>query len=175
MNDDLLLITQRLRLEPLFRSHAPLMIGVLADPQTHLFIPSDPPQDEKALSKHYARLESRRSPDGSQRWLNWIVFQTDEAIGTVQATVYPEASADVAYVFHPHYWGQGYASEAVGELLRYLREKLEVRRVTANTDTRNLASQRLLERLGFEQKALLENADEFKGAKSDEYVYVLEL
>ena len=174
MNDDLLLTTQRLRLEPLLRSHAPLMMVVLGNPQTHLFIPSDPPQDEKALAEQYARLESRSSPDGLQRWLNWVVFRTGDAIGTVQTTVYPEASADIAYVFHPNYWGQGYASEAVSELLRYLGENLGVRRFTAYTDTRNLASQRLLERLGFEREAFVKNADEFKGSKSDEYVYGLE-
>lgn len=44
--------------------------------------------------------------------------------------------------------------------------------VRANIDTRNLASLRLLERPDFVQKSLVLQADHFKGAASDELVFV---
>ncbi|RTR25366.1 GNAT family N-acetyltransferase [Deinococcus radiophilus] len=166
------LVTGRLRLEPQRAEHTPLMMRVLADPRTHTYLPSDPPEDEAALRERYARLESRRSPDGSELWLNWVVFQSTQAIGTVQATVQPErAQAEVAYVFHPGNWGQGYAAEAVQALLDFLCTELEVKQFRATTDTRNLASQRLLERLGFTQVSEIRGADKFKGTVSDEYIY----
>jgi [ribosomal protein S5]-alanine N-acetyltransferase len=43
------------------------------------------------------------------------------------------------------------------------------------TDTRNLASHRLLEKLGFTKIEEIKNADEFKGSVSDEFVYSLEI
>jgi RimJ/RimL family protein N-acetyltransferase len=48
-----------------------------------------------------------------------------------------------------------------------------VARILAEVDTRNLASMRLLDRLGFERGALKKDADSFKGSSSDEYTYVL--
>jgi len=50
-----------------------------------------------------------------------------------------------------------------------------VREVRALLDTRNDASSRLLERLGFQRVQLIKNADDFKGAPSDEYEYLREL
>lgn len=167
-----LLWTPRLRLEPQRAEHAGAMLEVLADPRTHQYLPSDPPQDERLLRERYARLETRRSPDGAELWLNWVVFQDWQAIGTVQATVQPENDrADVAYVFHPGAWGQGYAAEAMRTLLDFLQHGLRVTHFQANIDTRNLPSQRLVERLGFLRVREIPGADEFKGALSDEFIY----
>ncbi|WP_425147285.1 GNAT family N-acetyltransferase [Deinococcus sp.] len=167
-----LLTTPRLRLEPQVAAHAPAMLAVLADPRVHSYLPSNPPTDPEALRGRYERLESRRSPDGSELWLNWTVFRDSAALGTVQATVHPaEHLADVAYVFAPAAWGQGYASEAMQAVLEHLRATLGVQLFRASIDTRNVASQRLAERLGFVRVAEVKAADEFKGALSDEFVY----
>lgn len=148
------------------------MLEVLADPRTHRYLPSEPPTAREVLVERYARLESRRSPDATELWLNWVVYHQDGAIGTVQASVHlSEALADVAYVFHPRGWGQGYASEALAALMAFLHKDLGVERCRANIDTRNVASQRLVERLGFVLVSRIEAADEFKGEISDEVVY----
>lgn len=169
-----LLKTSRLRLEPQVPEHAAVMMLVLADPRTHAFVPSNPPTDEAALQERFRRLSSRRSPDGAEYWLNWVVFAGAKAIGTVQASVLPaEARANVAYMFHPEVWGQGYATEAVQAMLAHLRNDLQVIRVDADIDTRNLSSQRLIEHLGFKRVREVKNADEFKGRASDEYQYEL--
>ena len=173
------LFTERLRLEPQLGSHAQVMMYVLSDARTHKFIPSDPPKDEAKLRERFEKLESRLSADGAEYWLNWIVFLDEQAlgtvaIGTVQASVYPETKcADIAYLFHPDSWGKSYAREATQRMLAYLRNDLAVQTFTASVDTRNLASQRLLESLGFTQTNYVENADEFKGSVSHEYVYTL--
>ena len=167
------LATPRLRLEPQGPEHAAVMMRVLADPRTHAFIPTEPPTDEAVLRERFEHQSTRRSPDGGEYWLNWVVFAGEEAIGTVQATVVPaETYASVAYVFHPEAWGRGYATEAVQAMLEHL-ENLQVNRFEAHIDTRNLASQRLVERLGFRCAEEIEHADEFKGSVSDEYRYEL--
>lgn len=149
------------------------MMRVLADPRTHTFIPTDPPTDENALRERFERQNSRRSPDGEEHWLNWVVSVGDKAIGTVQATLVPaQAYASIAYVFHPEAWGCGYATQAVRAMLEHL-EGLQIERLEAHIDTRNVASQRLVERLGFRRAEEIGYADEFKGSVSDEYRYEL--
>lgn len=170
-----LLLTPRLRLEPQVAAHAEAMLKVLADPRVHLYLPSDPPTDLEELKARSERLESRCSPDGRQLWLNWTVFAGPQVVGTVQATVHvSENVADVAYVFGPTFWRQGFATEALHALLCFL-PSLNVGRARANLDTRNRSSARLVERLGFVRVSELKGADEFKGEVSDEYVYELPL
>ncbi len=170
------LYTARLYLAPQLPEHAAVMMQVLGDARVHTFVPSEPPKDKASLQERFARLSTRMSPSSQEYWRNWVVFYGKEAIGTVQATVVPdERRADVAYMFHSHFWGFGYAVEAVQRMLEHLSDDLEIDQFGANIDTRNRASPKLVERLGFVQTAKIEGADIFKGSVSDEYRYELDI
>lgn len=170
-----LLVTERLRLEPQVESHTDALMRALESPRTHEFVPGNPPVDREKFADRMKRLKARVSPDGLQHWLNWTVFSGLEVIGTVQADVTDSSSsASIAYMFHPNSWGRGFAFEAMSAMLEHL--KLQgIRSFKAWTDTRNLASHKLLERLGFSKIEEIKNADEFKGSVSHEFVYALEL
>jgi ribosomal-protein-alanine N-acetyltransferase len=63
--------TARLTLEPQCAAHAAAMFAVLSDPAIYEY-ENAPPASVDALRARYAFLEGRRSPDGSQQWLNWV-------------------------------------------------------------------------------------------------------
>jgi len=63
-----------------------------------------------------------------------------------------DAQAKLGFVHDPAHTGHGYATEAVGELLRHCFQELGVRRVTANCFLGNDASWRLLERVGMRRE-----------------------
>ena len=63
--------------------------------------------------------------------------------------------ADFGYSLARSAWGQGYALEASTKTLDYLFRVLEMHRVAADCDVDNVASIRLLERLGFRREAHL--------------------
>jgi hypothetical protein len=67
------LATGDLLLEPLVAAHAEAMFAVLSDPALFRFIDGAPPASVHELRQRYARLESRMSPDGRQRWPNWVL------------------------------------------------------------------------------------------------------
>src|SRR5919109_152504 len=46
-------------------------------------------------------------------------------------------------------WGQGFATEAAGAVLQWAFDTLDLNRVQSGADTRNRASERVLEKLGF--------------------------
>jgi ribosomal-protein-alanine N-acetyltransferase len=151
------------------------MFDGLADPAGYRYIPQEPPTKLEDLTARYRRLESHRSPDGKEAWLNWaIIGLDDKAHGYVQATVNLNSKAAcIAYfVFSPSQ-RLGYAKESLGELLPALREAYGIVRFNAEIYTRNVASIRLVESLGFVFTQHVQNADEFKGAISDEYHYSL--
>src|SRR5262249_2258072 len=80
------------------------------------------PLPADALAARYARLATRRSPDGDQMWGNWVlrVRATGAAAGTVQATLPaggPAAGpAEGAWVGARAARGAGYAPDAARSL-----------------------------------------------------------
>lgn len=60
---------------------------------------------------------------------------------------------ELVYHFARQYWGRGYATEAARACLRYAFEKLHAPSVIASINAENLASQRVLEKIGFRYDA----------------------
>ena len=145
------LYTARLTLEPLTAAHADRLYAVLGDESLWRYTDERAPTGVVALRERYARLESRRSPDGHARWLNWVlVFGTQGAVGYAQATVASDCrSADIGYVIGRCWWGRGMAREAMHAVIVHLDERLGVQTVYATVDARNVASIRVLQKLAF--------------------------
>lgn len=142
--------TARLALEPQVAAHADEMFVVLADPAIYEH-ENEPPASVEWLRERYRRLESRRSPDGREWWLNWVLrLPSLQLAGYVQATVYPDERAAIAYELASRHWGQGLAQEAVRAMIAELVRSHGVGRLAAVLKASNGRSQRLLERLGFE-------------------------
>lgn len=125
------------------------MFRVLADPAIYEF-ENEPPRSEAWLAERYRRLESRRSADGSEHWLNWVVrLPAGELAGYVQATVQPDGVALVAYELNSRHWRQGIGRSAVQAMLDELRTQYGVHTIVAVLKARNFRSEGLLRRLGF--------------------------
>ena len=82
-------------------------------------------------------------------------------------------SASLGYCFDDAAWGHGYATEAARVLLRWAFGTLDLNRVQAETDTRNVASARVLEKLGFVREGTLREDCVVNGEVSDSWVYGL--
>jgi aminoglycoside 6'-N-acetyltransferase len=80
---------------------------------------------------------------------------------------------DKGFTLGPAAQGRGYATEAVGELLRYLFQDRSKHKVCADCDTRNDPSWRLLERLGFSREGTLRGGYRDGDEWSDEHLYGL--
>jgi len=82
-------------------------------------------------------------------------------------------SLGIGYCLDEPAWGQGYATEAVGAMLRWLYDALDLNRVEAELDTRNAASARVLEKLGFVREGLRREDCIVLGEVSDSWIYGL--
>ncbi len=136
-------------LEPQLASHAAELYAVISDPTLYEFIDNKEPASEAALRERLQRIESRRSPDGTEHWLNWVVRNpAGEVVGYVQATVTPDLSAEIAYVLGRAHWRKGYGAAACRAMIGELRSIYGVTRLTATLDPANTASVALLTKLG---------------------------
>ncbi len=141
--------TIRLILEPQISGHADEMFSVLSDPAIYEY-ENVPPKSVEWLRSRFEKLESRKSLDGTEQWLNWVIrLPTNELIGYVQATVKSDGSAFVDYELSSAFWGRGLASEAVGAMISELTAFYKVKSCLASFKKKNIRSLRLLERLGF--------------------------
>lgn len=89
----------------------------------------------------------------------WAVTEKgqDRLIGTVTVMNWDRTNrhVEIGYILAKDSWGNGFAIEAVRRVLSFVFDELDVHRVEAELDPRNIGSARLLERLGFSKEGLL--------------------
>jgi RimJ/RimL family protein N-acetyltransferase len=72
--------------------------------------------------------------------------------GMGQPGMPPRTEAQLGYTFDPAYGGHGYATEAVTAMVAHAFDRLGVRRITAGCFADNLASVRVLEKVGMRRE-----------------------
>ena len=138
-------------LEPQVEAHAAEMFTVLSDPAIYEFERVPPPSVER-LAAGFNRLESRRSTDGKELWLNWVVrLPTGELAGYVQATVAEGNTSHIGYEFSSRFWRRGIASASLQALFAELQAEYEVLTLVAVLKAANYRSSALLRKLGFRE------------------------
>jgi RimJ/RimL family protein N-acetyltransferase len=78
---------------------------------------------------------------------------------------------EIGYALIPSERGKGYCTEAIQIMLDFLFLSRETMRIQATTDTRNLASQKVLEKTGFKKEGTLRKFMFVRGELRDEYLY----
>jgi RimJ/RimL family protein N-acetyltransferase len=82
-----------------------------------------------------------------------LMLAVDDAWAQVEVADRAQGTqAELGWVIAPEHAGRGYATEAARELLRFCFEDLGVRRVVAQCFTDNVASWKLMERLGMRRE-----------------------
>lgn len=97
---------------------------------------------------------------------------SDELIGDIGIYLSGDnTGAEIGFTLAPHAQGRGVATAAVRAAVGLLLRNTEVREIQGVTDTRNDASVRLLERIGFTRVETRET--QFRREPCSEHVYVL--
>lgn len=89
---------------------------------------------------------------------SWAVVRTqdEELMGSVTLTVDANhRRAELGYWLGMPYWNQGYVTEALAVIVTCAFATLGIHRVQATVFPRNVASVRVLEKLGFEREGVL--------------------
>ncbi len=89
-------------------------------------------------------------------WRGWAMIDraTGTAVGTLAAGEKRAGVVEIGYLLLRRHWGQGYAREGVSRLIDLLFAEGH-RRIMADTDPDNTASNALLTRLGFTREGRL--------------------
>ena len=171
-SERLTLTTQRMSIEPVTGGHAEELWDLFSDPALHTFVPFEPLTLEKQRER-CARWEKRQSPDGKEIWLNWVGRENTTGLVAAhfQAGIKDPGIASIGYLVAKRFQMQGFAFEGLETVFALLRKNFAIREIKAWSDTRNEASHRLAKKLGMVQVEFIKDADFFKGATSDEFVF----
>jgi [ribosomal protein S5]-alanine N-acetyltransferase len=166
--------TARLSLRPFTDEDADDLFALQSDARVLRYWDSPPWSDPERAQRFLAtcrqmadegtgaRLAIDRAADGA--FVGWITL----------ARWNPDfRSASLGYCLTEAAWGQGYATEAARAVLRWAFDTLDLNRVQAEADTRNVASRRVLEKVGFVHEGTMREDCVVNGDVSDSWVFGL--
>jgi RimJ/RimL family protein N-acetyltransferase len=94
-------------------------------------------------------------------------------VGACDLTLVRRGEGDLGYLLGRDAWGQGYATEACRALVAFGFDTLRLRRVYATCDVKNVASQRVMQRLGMLREREIRRHEHAKGRYWDSYEYAI--
>lgn len=166
--------TERLRLRPVEPTDADALYALHSDAIVLRYWDSPPWTERERADRFVARCAEIAAEGSGARPA--IERASDGAfLGWVGLTSWDPGhrSARLGFVLVEAAWGHGYATEAARALLQWAFDTLDLNRVQAETDTRNAASARVLEKLGFRREGTLREDCVVAGDVSDSWVYGL--
>lgn len=144
-----MLSTERLVLRPHGLSDVPFMMQLNSDPDVVRYT-----GDAAFASEAEARAVVERLIHQFEAWrmgrLVVLHRRTGEELGWCGLRWHEDLEvADLGYRFFRRHWGEGYATESAGACVRHAFEELGLPRLVAHAMPENVASIKVLEKLGF--------------------------
>lgn len=168
--------TERLLLRSMTLADAAFYLKHFSDPEIVKLTAFDPPKGIEGATRELMEFCIR--PFEENKGIRWgIVLKGHPGlIGTVGYIQWVKAGsyrARIGYDLAAAYRRQGIMTEALSEVLRYAFETMGLNRVEALVDTRDIASIRLLQKLGFHQDGVLRENTYFHGRFIDDTCFSL--
>lgn len=142
-------------------------------PSTYYYESACP--DESAIQKYLESAQSDALQTPRIRYRFAVVFLDDKVRGRGTLTLMNASIREweIGWAIHPEFWRQGLATEAAEYLLAFAFHDLRAHRVVAFSQSENLGSIRIMEKLGMQQEGLLRETRRWQDSWVDEVVFSL--
>ena len=149
--------TARLTLRHLVPDDAAMMFALHGDPEVMRYLPDPPYASVDEARGFLERYQKVYRTDGFARWAV-VEDATGESLGWCGLRRMPDGEVDVGYRFFRSAWGRGVATEAARASLDHGFRVLALPRIIGRADPGNLASLRVLEKIGlrYEKEDMLD-------------------
>ena len=131
----------------------------------------------KNIEQSFSMIRLLNSLYSKKEGIRWsIVTKKDNAvIGTCGYNNHVKKSSrgEIGYELGKEYWGNGYATEAIKEILKYGFKTMNLNRVEAFVVPEAISSINLLKKLGFKKEGLLKEYGYWNMKYWDENIYSL--
>jgi ribosomal-protein-alanine N-acetyltransferase len=163
----------RLTLSPWSVEHIDQLHALWTRPEVRRYLWDDETITRERAEATVREFMASQETEGTGGWL--VLDRESGALAGFAALIRREAGGDpeLLYGLAPEWWGRGLATEAARAVVSYAFGVLGCPRVTAATDVPNVASARVMERLGmrFTHRGTLNGLDTvFYEARRDDFV-----
>lgn len=162
--DPPVLKTERLILRRMDVCDSRDMFEYACDPSVTRYLTWDPHPDETYTRRYLSFIDGRYKAGEFYDWA-LILRAENKMIGTCGFTRidYKKKFGEIGYVINKKYWGQGLATEAVGQVVRFAFTALQLKQLEARYMERNIASKRVMEKVGMHFEGFLDKPLSIKG------------
>lgn len=166
----LIIKTKRLILRPFQQNDFEETFAIYKDEQTCRFLLHDSWKSDNAHEEFNKKvLKNILDKDHT---LNLAIVYEDQVIGDLSLWYTDvKETVEIGYSLNRSFAGNGFASEAVHEMIHQLFYELGVHRVQVNMDARNTNSQKVCIKIGMRKEAHHIQDFWYKGEWSDSFVY----
>ena len=159
--------TERLRIRPMSAADVPALTEWMPDPSIYTYWGKGPSKGEK---NPQLLFEKEEKPTKSLH-LGIALKDADQVIGDIWVyLIENDRMASVAVRLSSNYQGKGYGTEALSAMTRFCFENTELKRLWTEVDTRNIASQKMLEKCGYTREGLIRQG-KMVNTWCDYYIY----
>lgn len=150
-----ILETERLILRTWTLDDAPKLFEICADAEVMKYLGTGKPYETIKQANDFLRwAEDYQRENGFCRWAV-LLKENREIIGSCGfARPHGTEEIELGYLLGKKFWGKGFATEATKACLQYGFEQLKFNETIAITDLENVASQRVLEIIGFTKRGI---------------------
>jgi ribosomal-protein-alanine N-acetyltransferase len=162
----------RIVVRPVTRSDLRDLLEINGDDEVTRYLPYATWQSPDDGTAWLARMQALGA-SGTGQQLVIAAAGDGKVIGTVLLFKFDEPSArvELGYVLGRAHWRQGLAREALRAVCGHAFGRLGIRRIEAEVNPDNLASNALLQRLGFMHEGRLRQRWVAKGVAYDTHIY----
>ncbi|MDZ7962787.1 MAG: GNAT family protein [Aulosira sp. DedQUE10] len=163
-----------LRLEKVTEQHAQILYSCIRNPHLYEYLEDSIPTFIEVKQKfRFAALE--KSPDNQTMiWLKWVaITPQNQYVGIVEIGIFDDQYAEIGFMTFVGFQNQGYAHVYCSLAIAETQRRFHLLALHASVNQHNIASRKVLERLGFKLQKVNRNAELIKGKLSDELIYRL--
>ncbi|MGE6540057.1 GNAT family N-acetyltransferase [Bacillus luti] len=164
--------TDRLILTKIHQSHVADLFEVYSNSKTATYVPREA---HKTKDETHSLLENMLVTISEGKALIWSIMLNDnqKVIGTCGIWFMPHNSASIGAVISPVYWGKGFIVEALEQIIKVGFQELNLNRIEGRCDVRNMASERVMQKLKMVYEGTLRQSIKMNNTYSDAKVYSL--
>ena len=175
MYQNIKLETERLILRPININDAESIFHYRADAITNQFqgwIPKNIVDVQDFIKN---RVSSTINVNGTWFQFAIILKTTGELIGDTGLHFFDKENkqVEIGCTISKNYQGNGYATEALSEIMKYLFDTLNKHRIIASIDPRNINSIKLVEKLNFRKEAHFKESIMSNDVWVDDLIYAI--
>lgn len=170
-----ILNTARLHLRQIQPSDAEALFSYFSKDEVTEFFDLPTFQDIAEAQELVKTWQDRYDRKDTIRWAICLKENPDELIGTCGFHNFSNEHfrAEIGYELHPRFWQKGMMTEVITCILDYGFSELKLNRIEAFIDPANIASRKLLEKVGLSSEGVLRDYFFEKGRFVDAEMFAL--